>query len=249
MSFATDIDARRIRRINLPLPIRVEHCVTKETAMNEVTRLIDVSAFGAGFNLQHPIKRGRLVHMTIPLSRQLRNYDYDEPQYRVWGLVRHCVPVKERTSEKYAIGTAFIGKHPPQSYVDNPSRLYEITHREESHFWHIVEAPNNPDESHLPKADRRHTRYPIPVTINLELLNDLGKPITKETTVTENISLGGASVFSSLQVNIGQFIRLSSEQYNVTITAIIRNKRLGKDGIPRLHLEFFDKYFPLEGID
>lgn len=249
MATVTEQDARRIRRINLPLPIRVEHNVTPEKAMNEVTRLIDVSAFGAGFNLKHPIKRGRLVYMTIPLSRQLRNYDYEEAQYRIWGLVRHCIPVKEKLGEKYAIGTAFIGKHPPKSHNENPAKLYDISHREESHFWHIVEASNNPDETNLPNVDRRHTRHSIPVGITLEMLNDLGNTIAKETTVTENVSLGGASVFSSLQANVGSFLRLTSEQYNVTLTSIVRNKRLGRDGIPRLHLEFFDRYFPLEGIE
>jgi hypothetical protein len=249
MTTATEQDARRIRRINLPLPIRVEHHINKSNAMNEVTRLIDVSAFGAGFNLQHPIKRGRLVFMTIPLSRQLRNYDYLEPQYKVWGLVRHCIPVRERSGEKYAIGTAFIGKYPPKSYTDNPAKLYEISHREESSFWHIVEAPNNPDESHLPKEDRRHTRYPIPVGIKLELLNDIGNTIAQEDTVTENISLSGASVFTNLEAHIGSFLRLNSEQYNVSITSIVRNRRTGRDGIPRLHLEFFDRYFPLDGIE
>jgi hypothetical protein len=249
MTTATEQDARRIRRINLPLPIRVEHHINKSNAMNEVTRLIDVSAFGAGFNLQHPIKRGRLVFMTIPLSRQLRNYDYLEPQYKVWGLVRHCIPVRERSGEKYAIGTAFIGKYPPKSYADNPAKLFEISHREESSFWHIVEAQNNPDESHLPKEDRRHTRYPIPVGIKLELLNDIGNTIAQEDTVTENISLSGASVFTNLEAHIGSFLRLNSEQYNVSITSIVRNRRTGRDGIPRLHLEFFDRYFPLDGIE
>jgi hypothetical protein len=249
MTTATEQDARRIRRINLPLPIRVEHHINKSNAMNEVTRLIDVSAFGAGFNLQHPIKRGRLVFMTIPLSRQLRNYDYLEPQYKVWGLVRHCIPVRERSGEKYAIGTAFIGKYPPKSYADNPAKLFEISHREESSFWHIVEAQNNPDESHLPKEDRRHTRYPIPVGIKLELLNDIGNTIAQEDTVTENISLSGASVFTNLEAHIGSFLRLNSEQYNVSITSIVRGRRTGRDGIPRLHLEFFDRYFPLDGIE
>ncbi len=249
MTIATEQDARRIRRINLPLPIRVEHNVSKATAMNEITRLIDVSAFGAGFNLQHPIKRGRLVYLTIPLSRQLRNYDYLEPQYKVWGIVRHCVPVREKAIEKYAIGTAFIGKYPPKSYADNPAKIYEISHREESSFWHIVEAPNNPDDSHLPKEDRRHTRYPIPVTITLELLNDIGNTIAQENTVTENISLGGASVFTNLEARIGSFLRLTSEQYSVSITSIVRGRRTGRDSIPRLHLEFFDRYFPLGGIE
>jgi hypothetical protein len=249
MNVTTEQDARRIRRINLPLPIRVEHSVAKGNSLNEITRLIDVSAYGAGFNLQHPIKRGRLVHMTIPLSRQLRNYDYLEPQYKVWGLVRHCIPIRGEKEEKYAIGTAFIGKIPPSSYQEDPAKLYEISHREESNFWHVVEAPAIPDESNLPPHDRRHTRHQIPINIALELLDDIGNSIAKETTVTENISLGGASVFTSLNAKIGSFLRVSSEQYKVIITAIVRNKRNGKDGLPRLHLEFFDRYFPLEGIE
>lgn len=249
MNVTTEQDARRIRRINLPLPIRVEHSVAKGNSLNEITRLIDVSAYGAGFNLQHPIKRGRLVHMTIPLSRQLRNYDYLEPQYRVWGLVRHCIPIRGEKDDKYAIGTAFIGKAPPNSYQEDPAKLYEISHREESNFWNVVEAPAIPDESNLPPPDRRHTRHQIPINIGLELLDDIGNSIAKETTVTENISLGGASVFTSLNANIGSFLRVTSEQYKVIITAIVRNKRNGKDGLPRLHVEFFDRYFPLEGIE
>lgn len=249
MNVTTEQDARRIRRINLPLPIRIEHSVAKGNSMNEITRLIDVSAFGAGFNLQHPIKRGRLLQMTIPLSRQLRNYDYLEPQYRVWGIVRHCIPIRKDKEEKYAIGTAFIGKKPPSSYLDDPAKLYEITHREESNFWHVEEAPPIPDESNLPPADRRHTRHQIPIDIGLELLDDNGNSIAKENTVTENISLGGASVFTGLNANVGSFLRITCEQYRVIITAIVRNKRNGKDGIPRLHIEFFDRYFPLGGIE
>lgn len=251
MTVATEQDARRIRRINLPLPIRIEHSVAKGNALNEITRLIDVSAFGAGFKLERPIKRGRLLHMTIPLSRQLRNYDYLEPQYKVWGIVRHCIPIrnKEKGEEKYAIGTAFIGKNPPNSYYDDPAKLYEITHREESQFWRVVEAPDKPDESKLPREDRRHTRYQIPVGITLEALDDIGNTTATETTVTENISFGGAAVFTGLDVNVGDFLRVTSEQYKVTLTSIVRGKRNGKDGIPRLHLEFFDRYFPLEGIE
>jgi hypothetical protein len=249
MTVTSEQDIRRIRRINLPLPIRVEHSVARDRPLNEITRLIDVSAFGAGFNLQHPIKRGRLLLMTIPLSRQLRSYDYLEPQYRVWGIVRHCIPVRDKAGNKYAIGTAFIGKNPPESYQDDPAKIYEISHRKETQFWQIVEAPSIPDESHLPKEDRRHTRYQIPVTITLELLDDIGNAIASETTATENVSLGGASVFTTLNATVGSFLRVNSDQYNVTLTSIVRGRRQGRDGIPRLHLEFFDRYFPLEGIE
>jgi hypothetical protein len=241
---------RRIQRIGLALPIRIEGKVNKEVAWSEITRLQDVSAFGAGFNLNRPIKRGRLVAMTLPMPRQLRCYDYMEPQYRIWGLVRRCVTVKNAISaEQYAIGVAFIGKHPPVTYTEDPAKLFEITQLEEQGFWKLIEAPDRPDERDLPKELRRHSRYQIPVNVLLEILDEEGNVIEAEMTVTENISFSGASVFTSLQADVGSFIRVSSEQYNTTIISVVRGKRLGTDSIPRLHVEFIDHYFPLQGIE
>jgi len=241
---------RRLHRIGLALPIRIEGKVNKSVAWSEITRLQDVSAFGAGFNLNRPIKRGRLVAMTMPMPRQLRCYDYLEPQYRIWGLVRRCVSVQNSIdAEQYAVGVAFIGKPPPLSYTDNPAKLYEITQLEEKGFYKIIEAPENPDERDLPKDLRRHSRYQIPVNILLEILDDEGNVSNAEMTVTENVSLGGASVFTSLKAEVGTFMRVTSEQYNTTIISVVRGKRLGPDCIPRLHLEFIDHFFPLEGIE
>ena len=241
---------RRIQRVSLALPARIESKVNRTYAWDEITRLNDVSAFGAGFNLRRPLKRGRLVQMTIPLPRQLRCYDYMEPQYRIWGLVRRCIGIKNAINTvQYAIGVAFIGKHPPLSYKDDPAKLFEITQLEEKGFWHIVEAPDKPDERDLPKELRRHSRYQIPVNVLLEILDEEGNVIEAEMTVTENISLGGASVFTSLHADVGSFIRVSSEQYNTTIISVVRGKRLGTDSIPRLHIEFIDHYFPLQGIE
>ncbi len=246
----SETEDRRIKRIGLALPIRIEGKVNKSVAWSEITRLQDVSAFGAAFNLNRPIKRGRLVAMTMPMPRQLRCYDHLEPQYRIWGLVRRCLAVDNSIDlEQYAVGVAFIGKFPPSSYLDNPAKLFEITQLEEKGFWKIVEAPENPDERDLPKELRRHSRYQIPVNILLETLDDEGNVNGAEMTVTENVSLGGASVFTSLTADVGSFIRVSSEQYNSTIISVVRGKRLGPDSIPRLHLEFIDHLFPLQGIE
>ena len=83
----------------------------------------------------------------------------------------------------------------------------------------------------------------------LETLDEDGNVQAGEVTVCENISLGGASVFTSLPAEIGSFIRVTSEQYNVSIVSIVRGKRVGPDSIPRLHIEFIDRFFPLEGIE
>ena len=245
----TEIDNRRIQRVSLALPIRVESHVNENTVWNEVTRLNDVSAFGAGFNLSRPVKRGRLVQMTIPMPRKLRSYDFSEPQYKVWGLVRSCIPRKNPSApDKYAVGTAFIGKHPPKSYINDPAMLFDISNRNDGDLWQVINAQSNPDESNLPKELRRHSRYSIPANIIVEIVDGEGNVLMSEPTVTENLSLSGAALFTTLSVEVGSFVRIKSEQYNVSIISIVRGRRIGQDGIPRLHVEFVDRFFPLEGI-
>jgi hypothetical protein len=188
--------------------------------------------------------------MTIPLPRQLRCFDFSEPQYRVWGIIRRCIPMNINTlNERYAVGVAFIGKYPPSNYHNEPAKIYEISNREEKGLWQIVPAPTKPDETLLQKEERRHTRFSVPVNITLETLDEGKITTASEMAVTENISLSGAAVFSSLPAEIGSFVRLKCEQYNVSIISIVRGKRMGIDGIPRLHLEFIDRLFPLEGIE
>ena len=242
-------ESRRIQRIALPLPTRVEVNISPKNSWNEVTRLSDISAFGAGFSLKRPVKRGRLVLLTIPMPRQLRVYDFTEEQYRIWACVRRCLPVSMGpTDKKYVIGVAFIGKSPPASYLADPSALYDVSHRDNNGFWKLSPADTMSDDSNLPKEIRRQTRLPIPEPISLEVMDDEGKVTATESTVTENVSLGGASVFTSLNAEPGTFIKVSSERTNIKIISVVRGKRTGPDGIPRLHLEFIDDFFPLEGI-
>lgn len=243
-------DNRRIQRISLPLPVRVEVHLEKESSWNEVTRLTDVSAFGAGFSLKRPIKRGRLIQVTIPMPRQLRSFDYGETQYRVWGLVRRCVPAGTSEAPEYAVGLAFIGKKPPEGFFDHPERLFDLADREEASggFWHLTDANLHADDSGLPRELRKQTRYFIPEPVKLEQVDDEGNVHYAEMTVTENLSLGGAAVFSTLKATAGTFLRVTSERFDVQILSIVRGVRLGPDGITRLHLEFIDRFFPLEGV-
>ena len=241
---------RRIQRISLPLPVRVEVRVDKDVSWYEITRLSDVSAFGCGFVLNRPLKRGRLALLTIPMPRQLRNFDHADPQYRVWGLSRRCIPIGSSAKPEYSVGMAFIGKNPPADYLEHPSRLYELMERTDadSGLWHIGQADLRADDSHLSKELRKQTRYFIPEPVLIEEHDDKGNVLRSEQTVTENISLGGAAVFSSITAERGTFLRFVSERYDINILSVVRGSRVGQDGITRLHLEFIDRLFPLEGI-
>ena len=243
---------RRLQRIALPLPVRVEIKIDNNAEWNEVTRLSDVSAFGAGFFLKRPLKRGRLAYLTIPMPRQLRSFDYGEPNYKIWGVVRRCLAVSEDADKpEYAIGVAFTGKNPPNSYLENPAQLYDLIDREGNGdgLWKLEPANLLADESHLAKSDRKHTRYSIPETLIVQKVDDQGDTIEAQVTVSENISLGGAAVLTSMQATRGTFLRVTCERLDVTILSVVRGYRVGNDGITRLHLEFIDKHFPLEGIE
>ncbi len=250
MNTATKKEMRRLQRFSLSLPVRVESRASENSGWEEITRLTDISAFGAGFNLKLNVKCGRLLQLTLPLPRQMRCYDYTEPQYKVWGLVRSCVP-RENTSagESNAIGVAFIGKNPPLSFFDDPNKFYEISHLDNNRLWSVVEASVDSKGNIMQKDLRRHSRLSIPTNIIIEKLDADGNVITSEPTVTENLSLSGAAIFSMLDAEAGDFVRVKSDQYNVSIISVVRARRIGADNIPRLHVEFVDRFFPLEGIE
>jgi hypothetical protein len=189
--------------------------------------------------------------LTLPMPRQLRSFDFSEPQYKIWALVRRCIPVGRSAAEpEYSIGVAFAGKSPPPGYLAHPSMLYDISHRDEEStgFWHLVPADLMAEEPGLPTDQRKQTRLHIPEPLVIEKVDEAFNVLAKESTVTENISVGGAAVFTTMDAQTGSFLRVTSERFGVTILSIVRNARVGADGVKRMHLEFIDQFFPLEGI-
>jgi hypothetical protein len=231
---------KRIReRLPLHLPVRVRGRETPTYEWTEITRLINVTPFGSGFTLKHPTERGRLLHMTIPMPRQLRVFDHVEDQYRIWAVVRYMKAIVDNTQTLFNVGVAFIGKRPPLSYEAEPWTRYDISTT-------AFQALSKPEDILLPLTDQRvNTRYNIPVDMRLELVDVDGNVTESEQTVTENISAKGATLFTTLQIPQGRFIRLTSEQYRVTAHAAIRSRSMGADGIPRIHVEFIDREWPL----
>jgi hypothetical protein len=233
---------KRIReRLALQLPERVRGRDTADFEWTEMTRLLNVTPFGAGFTLKRPTERGRLLHMTIPMPRQLRVFDHVEDQYRIWAIVRY---LKSKTTEKgtvFEVGVAFIGKRPPASYEAEPWKRYDIANN--------VFQPlgSSPEMLELVSSidQRTQTRHNIAVDMRVEVL-DLGGAVSEtEHTVTENISEQGATLFTTLTVPVGRFIRLTNEQRGVVAHAAIRSRSTGADGVPRIHVEFIDGQWPL----
>jgi PilZ domain len=246
-----DGKSRRMReRLELSLPVRVFGRESLEHDWVEKSRLIDVTPFGARLTISRPTERGRLLHLTMPMPRQLRCFDHVEDQYRVWGLVRNLKMLEAAGTQpmRYEVGVAFIGKRPPQSFEIDPTTRYEVAESvTETGLWGISEQEQ---ERHVPAGDPRpETRHNIPIEVIVEALDENGQIAASETTVTENISRRGAAVFTSLEVARGRFVRVTSAQYGISVVAAVRARRIGDNGIPRLHLEFVDKQWPLEGFE
>jgi PilZ domain len=238
-------ERRKRERMRLALPVRVAVREPHGEEWNEVTRILDLTPFGARFSLARPVDRGRLVYLTLPMPRPLRCFDHVEDQYRVWALVRQLqlTPLDAQTGlPRFELGVAFVGKYPPASYKANPATRYEIASQTPTEdLWRLSEqtlVPYTPVE--------RETRLGLPVDVIVELLDERGQVVASEQTVTENISRHGASVFTTLTVESGRFIRVRSVRQALDVLAIVRGSNKGPDGIPRLHLEFLDREWPLE---
>ncbi|MFL6286143.1 MAG: PilZ domain-containing protein [Pyrinomonadaceae bacterium] len=244
--------SKRLReRIKLALPVRV---VCRESAGHEwmeMSRLIDVTPFGARFILTHPTEAGRLLHLTLPMPRQLRCFDHVEDQYRVWALVRNVKPQLESSGDvqiRYEIGVAFAGKNPPASYVRDPSTRYVVDSiSAENNLWQIREAEAEQAGGDVSRS--KDTRLHMALPVRVEVFDEEGRVVESEQTVTENISRRGAAVWTTLKAERGRFVRLTSTDSGLSVIAAVRSVRTGPDGIPRLHLEFIDRQWPLEGLE
>src|SRR5215213_3222366 len=163
-----DGKSRRMReRLELSLPVRVFGRESEDMDWVETTRLIDVTPFGARFPLSHPTEPGRLLHLTLPMPRQLRCFDHVEDQYRVWALVRN-LKVQEAGEGKparYEVGVAFIGKRAPESFDRDPTTRYEVAQSvTETGMWGIT--VQDPSATHVPSAEPRpETRHHIPIEV------------------------------------------------------------------------------------
>ena len=230
----------RVRaRLPLRLPIRIWCRESAEYKWTERARLIDVNQFGAGFTLARPIEVGRLIHISSALPHQLRCYDHFEPQYFVWGLVRH-ISVVMRDPLCFRIGVAFIGKHAPASYEEDPTRRYEPLpmKTDQGTLWKLSRRPF--------AKQRREARLIIPLEVLVETLAANGNPALQEHTVTEMISSLGACIPSTLDVGVGRVLKISSLTDQVSIFAAIRSREVAPDGIARLGLEFIGDRWPLQ---
>lgn len=229
------------------MPARVYARESGNREWTEMTRLVDVTPFGARFRLMRPFDIGRLLQLTLAMPRPLRVFDHIEDQYRVWSIVRNARLLEQKTPKDslLEVGVAFIGKRPPKSYEENPARRYEIAQTKlESQLWAAQEDSVEQLAEITIDEKRKESRQLIPVDVLIEVY-EADKIVTTEQSVTENISRRGAAIFTALDLPPGTFVKMSNQRYNASVLGVVRRQRAGADGITRLHLEFIGSEWPL----
>jgi hypothetical protein len=213
-----------------------------DISWKENAEVTSVSSSGAGFFIQRECSVGRLVSLMLPMPSHLRSYDRDKKLYRIWGLVQYCYESGGEDGPGFHAGVAFVGKDAPYSYQRNPEQSYRVCGMGKSGLWRVEEL-----ESNFKK--RRSTRYWNTIDASLFLLDDELNSVADEKTVTENISESGASVFSSLRVDVGDRVKFLCQSPPFSSLSIVRNRRIGADDRTRVHLEFVEDFFPILEID
>ena|ERR1041385_6566340 len=229
----------------LSLPVRVSCRETASHEWTEISRLVDVTPFGARLRLKRPTETGRLLLLTMSMPRQLRCFDHAEDQYRVWSLVRNLRMLDPAKHNGFVIeiGVAFVGKRPPDSFVKDPSTRYDIANLN-SGMWTVEEESGEMLSEVDPTDKRKETRHTIPTEVTLQVFGaERDAPLT-ESTVTENISQSGAAVFTALDLERGRFVKISTRD-GIELLAVVRNRMAGPDGIARLHLQFVGSEWPM----
>jgi PilZ domain len=206
--------------MGLSVPVHVKGHDPDGTAWEEMTTTEAASYGGASFPLRHPHGAGQVFLLSLPLPRNFRKYDLAETSYRTYALVRNTRLVEH---EPRIAGVMFIGKNPPKGYAEKPGGRFRLA----SDAW--VEGTGS--------ERRRFDRMQLFVNLKLQRSG----PVTmEEQTVTENLSPGGARVFTTLPIARGETLVVCDLDDKVRTEAAVRNVYIGPDGVTRLNLQFPD---------
>lgn len=221
-------ERRKNLRRGLRLPVSVRGYLRGGALWDEGTSTVDVCQGGVALHLGRPVVMGQVLHLTLPLPETFRRYDLTAATYRVWGLVRYT----STTGPPYRVGLMFLGRHPPRDFQQNPAGLFFL--------------PSDPQPAWA--VARAQPRYELMVTVRLRRLDDSRPGAPEEVTITEDVSLGGAKVRTTLPVAKGELVRIEEVDGPFRASALVQNAMAGPDAIMRLNLQFMDEEEAARGV-
>ena len=217
----------------------------------ESTRPFDVTQQGASFRLSRPPEIGQLMHLTLPVAMrggQRRGAGIDAGFLALVWAVSEPLPEEESdAAPPRSVSVLFLGQAPSSTFAAaEGAYAYGI---DEGGLFRLQPRAAETSAAVARHTDiRRETRLDLPVEVTLEAFDRQGNVTMREQTVTENISRKGALVPTTLLIPPDSTVRLTNAERQISLNAVVRARRVGQNGVARLHLHIPEDEWPLDGF-
>ncbi len=206
--------------------------------LQEVAVISSVSRMGAGFRFSRELPVGRLISLTLHMAKELHAYDQTKDVFTVVGLIQYCHETQVDGETGFDIGVAFTGKTFPAGYKTDPATSYRIAGITKQGLWKIHES----ESVFKPHAA---PRFSAKLDVVISLIQKSRESVVKESTVTRDISISGASFPSTLDTTVGEKVKFACKEFDFYALAIVRNRNVEASTV---HLEFIDASFPVNKL-
>lgn len=237
-------------------PVLAEWRDAKGVRRVESTRPFDVSQQGATFMLKRPPDVGQLMHLTLPAAVF--------GQRRVPGAEPGCLALVWAVSDVlgedenangapllHSVSVLFVGQASSSVFVAAEGAAYAYAIDDGGMLRLQPSAASDPTSAaaYALRTDKRmESRIDMPVEVMLEAFDRDGNILGRERTVTENVSRKGALVPTTLLVAPESRVRITNAEHSISVNAIVRARRVGQNGVARLHLHIPEGEWPLDGF-
>lgn len=236
-------------------PVLAEWRDAKGVRRVESTRPFDVTQQGATFRLKRPPEVGQLMHLTLPAAvyGNRRGGAAVDP-----GCLALVWAVSDALAEEdaggappqHSVSVLFIGQASSSAFVAAEGAAYAYAIDDGGMFRLQPRGPEPKSAAAyaLRTDKRKESRLHMPVEVVIEAFDRHGNVTAREKTVTENISRKGALIPTTLLIPPDSAVRITNAERRISLNAIVRARRVGQNGVARLHLHLPDDEWPMDGI-
>jgi len=206
---------------SLYLPVRVLFEDESGEITQEIARTTYISANKATIPLRRQLQIGMIVRTALPLPPSWRKHSFTDAVY----VCPAEVAAIKQENDFFVTLLNFLS----DKEAMRRRREYESMKR-------TIEM-----NAKAKPINRRHdSRLEIPVELTLQVLNDFGNVFSNETTITENISKGGARLMTSQEVRSGDIVRVKAVREDFESRAVVKNAYMSSDRVRRINIQFMD---------
>lgn len=206
---------RKIERLKLALPVRVNGYDRTTGEWSEMTETIDVSRNGSMLRLRRRVRHRSVVHLSLPLPFELRSHSGLDPDYNVYALVRRVDPPRDG---RRIVALEFLGEKPPKGLSEKPWSTFRTR-------WTGAER-------------RREPRVEKSEPVAIEYLDEALQPIRRDEAVTEDVGPRGMRVRLSTAAPEFDLVKVIRGAEKRESLAAVSDHYFDKDGVERICLRF-----------